>query len=202
MSTELSVGIIIALLILAIARQIDWKKWAIKWVGNDPKKGQVYIRAGRDRHTVEGVRGYVSPLAQVYRYTDGKEKNIVIVPGPVPGPEYPYEYIRGRRFIEVDDGQLVATALSSLSDAEKKKYAESVTDISALTEGSSVVAALKTVKRQGQPKWLTWVIVAVVVAAAYLYYSNYMQDSGPGQEPNIPAQSGVIPPEKLQEGVR
>lgn len=202
MPVGLSVGIIIALLILAITRSIDWKGWAVKWVGNNPIRAQVYIRAGRDRHTVEGKRGYISPLAQVYRYKDGKEINVVIVPGPIPGPEYPYEFIRGRRVIEVEDGQLVATPLSSLTESERKKYAESVTDISALTEGSSVVAALKTVKRQGQPKWLTWVIIGVVVVAAYLYYTNYMQDSEPVTQPSIPAQPAVIPSEALQEEPR
>lgn len=202
MSTGLSIGIIIFLLILAGIRLIDWRGWAVKWVGNNPAKGQIYIRAGRDRHTVEGKRGYVSALAQVYRYKDGKEINVVIVPGPIPGPEYPYEFIRGRRIIEVEDGQLVATPLSTLSDAERKKYAESVTEISALTEGSSVVAALKTVKRQGQPKWLTWVIIGVVVVAAYLYYTNYMQGSEPVVQPSIPAQPSTIPPEALQEEPR
>lgn len=197
MSTGLSVGIIIVLLFLAIIRNIDWKGRALKWVGNNPAKGQIYIRAGRDRHTVEGVRKYISPLAQVYHYTEGKEKTIVIVPGPTPGPEYPYEFIRGRRFIEVEDGQLVATPLSTLSAVERTKYAESVTDISALTEGNAVVNALKSVKRQGSPKWITWIVIAVIVVGVLMFYNNYIKVDDipvtPGTE-----QQGQIPPEVLQ----
>lgn len=178
MPTWAMVLIIVGLLALAVVRSIDWKGKAIKWVGNNPDRGQVYVKAGHDLKTYPAKRTYISTKGQIYEYETEAGKLRVMVPGPgtkkKPQTEYPYEYIRGRRVIGIEDGLLVASPLGFMDPTDKKMYRESVTDVSAILEGAVFTNTVRSIKRTAQ-KAINWILIILAVGAAgYFIYTNYI----------------------------
>lgn len=156
---------IITLILLVIAivwKSVDWKALAIKWVGNNPDRAQVYIKAGDTVRTVPGKRFYISAEGDLYSYKPDKITYILATPRrPV---EYPYQYIRGRRIIGLEDGYVVASPLGFMPEELKTKYAEGVSDISAMEEGNISVKAIHSIKSKGLNNWVIYAIVALVIA--------------------------------------
>lgn len=204
MPTSAMIAIIVILLLGAVARSINWRDLAVKWVGNNPARAQVYIKAGGDIYTVQGKRTHIEPKGQTYAFEDKDGKKTVVLPGPgtkrTPLVEYPYLYIRGRRVVGIEDGQLVASPLGFMALEDKRKYAEGLTEVSAIIEGQTFVQAVRSIKRSKAGGISTWLLVGVVVlAAGFYWYMNY----GPGAEdvspvPAVPEQQ--LPPD-MQDSV-
>lgn len=181
----------------AVWRLIDWRSMAVKWVGNDPRKGQIYIKAGHDVRTVEGVRTKMFAKTQTYRYIDtDKQAYTIVIPGDKSPQPYPYDYIRGRRIIGMQDGHVVASPLGFMTDDECQKYNEGLTDLSLLSEGVNTYNAMKSVKQSHTPSWITWVVIIAVVVGAYFVYRNYFADEPIPESPT--QQQGEIPPDLLE----
>lgn len=201
--TIIQIVIIVVILLAAAARIVDWRGLAVKWVGNNPVKAQIYIKAGHDIRSIPGVRTKMTSKAQTYRYTDvDKQVYTIVVAGDKADQPYPYEYIRGRRVIGISDGHVVASPLGFMTNAERVKYEMGLTEFSQLAEGINVVTAMRTVKKSKTPSWLTWLIIAVVVVGAYFLYSNYIAvDNVPaGPDQTEQAGQGEIPIDKLNGG--
>jgi hypothetical protein len=164
---------VITLILLVVAiiwKSVDWKALAIKWVGNNPKRAQVYLKAGDTVRTVQGERFYIGADGDYYHYKPEKITLVVITPRkPI---EYPYEYIRGRRIIGIEDGQVVASPLGFMTQELKSKYNEGVSDLSSIEEGNTMVKAIHSIKSNRLTNWLIYAIIAVVIAGGIYFYMN------------------------------
>lgn len=215
---------VVILVIAIIIKLIPWRDWAVSWVGDNPARAQIYIKAGSLVYTIEGKRVLMHPAAQAYQYESDDGKLLVWVPGPgmperaaldhngkeiidsdtkqpvklpeINQVEYPYVYIRGRRMIFIEDGQLVASAPWYMSEADKRKYSESVTEVSEAFNSGVYVSAIRSVKRPGAFSWKWIVVVLIIAAAAYYFYTQNSQPAGSPVNPGtIPQQTQPqIPP--------
>jgi hypothetical protein len=171
--------IAIVLFIGAIIREIDWKKHAINWVGNNPARGQIYVKAGDTLRTFEGKRDKNNE--SFYTWAEGKQIKSVSLP-----VDYPYEYIRGRRIIGVDDGQPVASPLGSMTADERRKCTLTDLELSVMVESKDVVLAMKTINQSRKMNWVMIVIIAGVVVFGLLYYQNNIAEKAvPVQSQNV-----------------
>ncbi len=182
---------IAVLAIALVANRIDWKALAVKWVGYNPERGQLYIKAGSHLRTVEAQRFFEAKEGELYFYkANSKLYHIVALP-----TDYPHEEIRGRRVIGVEDGQIVAHPLGYMDEAQRAKYNEGLTELSALTLGHAVSKALDSVKPQKVFQWMTIVLVVLGIAAAIYWFNFRPQEiAAPGAEQ--PNQTQQAPPEQ------
>lgn len=214
---------VVLLVIAIIIKLIPWRDWAVAWVGDNPAKAQIYIKAGSLVYTIEGKRVLMHPAAQAYQYESDDGKMLVWVPGPgmperaaldhngkeiidpeskkpvmldpIEQVEYPYVYIRGRRMVFIEDGQLVASAPWYMSESDKRKYSESVTEVSEAYNSGVYVSAIRSVKRPGAFNWKWIVVVLIIAAAAWYFYNQNNQPVGQPVNPNnIPQQQQQVPP--------
>lgn len=236
-----SIAVMVILVIAIIVTNINWREKAVQWVGNNPVRGQIYMKAGDTVHTVEAVRTLISSDGQFYRYTDtgskepvyailpvdkyvyyenGKPKSIDVIPENEDSIDevrankgrgrvhagYPYYYIRGRRIIGLEDGQLVASPLGFMPPELVSRYKESVTEISLLIESNVTTQALRSVKPAGKP--FNWIILGLIVAGVigYMFYNWYQGNAMPAGQPagqpadqppaGAPAEPPRIPPDQ------
>lgn len=158
----------ILLLILAIIRTIEWRRLALKWVGYNPDRAQVYVKSGNNiSPAVLGVRDKDNPNIYHYReFNNPKDKSSVILPD-----DYPHENLYGRRLIGVIDGKAVASPFGFMKDEDLKKYRETKYEVSVLTLGQAVVKALKSIAEVKPFNW-NWLVIAGIAAAAVFWYVN------------------------------
>lgn len=169
MNPYLMLAIAVLLLIVAILRQIDWKRLAAKWVGRDIKKAQIYVESGGVVEPIPGVQDKDNPL--VYHWREGK-KNDKTVALP---PNYPEEYLKtnGRRIIGVKDGLPVASPLGYMPEKLVQNIIENSTDLDALINGTVVIRALRSIHTSKPFNWAMVVIIGVVaVVGLYMWNQN------------------------------
>lgn len=165
-----SVVTITVLVIALVVSHVDWRKMATRWVGNNPSRAQIYIKAGDTVRTLEGERIYQGYEGQTYAYKLDKIYQVVGLKR-----NYPYNYIRGRRIIGLEDGVVVASPLGYMDNEELSKYHEGLTDLSALYQGKVMVEVMQSVKASKAISWIMVIIIgAVVIVGAYFF----LQKSG------------------------
>jgi hypothetical protein len=159
--------IAILLLIGAVVRSIDWRKYAVNWVSPDPKKATVFVKIGSIVMPVIGERDRDNIM--MYNYKIGKDKLTITLPA-----NYPEEFLRsnGRRIIGVEDGKAIASPLGFMSEADIKKYRESSTEISVLAHSQAVVKALRSISDTKPVNWMMIIIIGIVAIAGLYWYSN------------------------------
>lgn len=157
----------ILLLVGAVIRSIDWRKYAVNWVSPDPRKATVFVKIGSIVMPIIGERDRDNVL--MYNYKIGKDKLTITLPA-----NYPEEFLRsnGRRIIGVEDGKAVASPLGFMSEADLKKYRESSTEISVLAHSQAVVKALRSISDTKPVNWLMIIIIGIVAVAGLYWYSN------------------------------
>lgn len=194
MNVTISIVVLVLLFIGVIVRSIDWRKLAIKWVGNNPQHAQIYIKAGHDVHTVTGERGDTVNGQQQYIYEDNKKRKIVLLP-----KKYPYDFIRGRRIIGLDDEKLVANPLGFFTGEELEEVKEGVGDMSEWTMGVAFLNALKSIKRAQSIDWLKYVIIVGGIIAAYFVYQNFFAPDEIEGVPDSQQNSQIERPAQIEE---
>jgi len=157
----------IVLLIGAVIRQIDWRKYAVNWVAPDSKKATIFLKMGSIVKPLLAERDKDNFL--MYNYKDGKEKLFIVLTA-----NYPEEYLRsnGRRIIGVEDGKAIASPLGFMSEADLKKYRESSIEISVLAQSQAVVKALRSINDSKPINWMMLIIIGIVAIAGIYWYSN------------------------------
>ena len=187
---------IVVLFVLVIIRQIPWRDWAIKWVGNNPEHAQIYVHAGNTSRTVEGERIYIGTtkvdypegqlaeyhICSVYLYKIAAKYSQVIF---VDDDCYEFDYIRGRRILGVTDGMLVPNPLGNQDATMTNKYREGLLDLSHLWESGVMVAALKSVKSTKVVSYMIYIVIGLIALAGLYYYMSGGQLPAilPGSQP-------------------
>lgn len=174
MSIMISLITVIVLLIFAILRTIDWRSLASRWVGYNPERAKVCVREGMRVRVGIGKRVWSGVEGQmyVYKHKGDKYSTVCIVP-----LNYPHVENEGYRLIGVTDGRVVADPLGLFDELEQAKYHESVTDISAIDEGNTMVKAIRSVKTNKLQNIMTYILIAAVVAGAMWYFFGRNKDS-------------------------
>ena len=179
---------VVLLLVGAIVRSVDWKGIAIRWVGYNPSRAQVYIKAGNHVRTVEGKRDKDNDLIYHYKI-DKKEKTLIVT------ANYPHEDIRGRRIIGICDGVVVPSPLGFMSAEEIKHFKETEQEVSAVLHSALITKMLKSLSSGKALNWLMVVIVLGGLAVGYMLFKdkinppavsgNYTEQVQPGTGQNI-----------------
>lgn len=166
--------VVIVLLIGAVIRQIDWRKYAVNWVAPDSKKATVFIKMGSIVKPLSAERDRDNVL--MYNYKDGKNKLVVTLPA-----NYPEEYLRsnGRRIIGIEDGKAIASPLGFMSEVDLKKYRESSIEISVMVQSQAVVKALRSISDTRPINWMMLIIIGIVAIAGIYWYSNKEKPAAP-----------------------
>jgi hypothetical protein len=176
-------AILILIIIGIIIKQIPWKDIAIKWVGNNPNRAIVYVKAGDTIRKADGKQDKVSK--QTYHWKMNKKKENIIL-----GDNYPYEYIAGHRVIGVEDGKAVASPLGFWPKQLQDKYLENSTDISMILEQQAVVKALHSIRQSRPLNWMTILIIGLVVVGGLWYYNTNLKEKPPVSTANV---TGIQP---------
>lgn len=185
MNPYIMLGVAILLLVLAIIRSIEWRKLALKWVGYNPDRAQVYVKSGSNiAPAVLGVRDKENPNIYHYReFNATKGKTSITLPD-----DYPHENLYGRRLIGVADGKAVASPFGFMSAADLVKYRESKYEVSVLAQGQAVVKALKSIAEVKPFNW-NWIIIIAIGGAAIFWFMNGQGKPAEVAEPVTPPAS-------------
>jgi hypothetical protein len=185
---------IITLVLLAFAilwKLIDWQALAIKWVGNDPDRAQIYIKAGDTVRTIRGERIYNGAEGDIYIYKPEKFNQIIILPRA--RTPYPYYFIRGRRIIGIEDGHIIASPLGFMPENMRDIYKEGVSDVSAIQDGNTMVRAIHSLKSLKVGNMLLIGLAFVLVVGGIFYYLNRNKNAGVVPTANVTTTQQVAP---------
>jgi hypothetical protein len=158
MSDLLIMGLSVVVLALAfLGVVLPWRKFAERWVGNDPTRATVYVRDGEDLHARPGQLVYQADEGTFFRYTWNGGRAEVLA-----GPEYPVRYLRGRRLVAVTAGSIRATDLPMTGETD-----QAFMDVGAVVQGRVMVQLVKEIAGPQKSPWLWLLIGAGVLIAGY-----------------------------------
>lgn len=169
----------VALAVLLLVVVIDWHGLLIRYFANNPNRGRIFIRSGKEYISVKGKRGYMAEDGDVFMYRFNGMELVVVVPW-----DYPIEYVEGRRIIFVNDGGTVALPFGF---GEVKSLG--VCDVSAVTQGQVVVEVVKALTGKGGIPWM-WIAIAIGVAVVGYFVWSMMGGGVAPVEPELPP--GII----------
>lgn len=164
MNDLLLLGIAVVVLALAfVGATLPWRKFAEKWVANDPEKATVYVRDGEDLHPKPGRLVYQSDDCSTYRYSWAGAPAEVYV-----SCNYPVRYLKGRRLVAVTGGAGRATDLPMSAELDN-----SYLDLGAVVQGRVMVQLVKEISGPQRSPWL-FVLVGAGALVAFFFVGQQL----------------------------
>lgn len=177
----------IVMAVFLVLRQVDWKKRAIKWVGNDPKRAVLYIQTGVEIQKVYGRRTYVADDGSTYAYRHLDINREVVLP-----MNFPVRWIDGKLMIGLKDGMLIASPMGFHGELVKDdgKVIANYPEMP-ITSFYKSRLAVQMFQSLSGPSMSMWMMLAVVGAIGIVGYFG-MQFLGGGEVVDaVPTPTGI-----------
>lgn len=180
----------IVIVLALVVTWLPWRKFAEKWIADNPSKATVYVKYGGHVDAMKGKFVYSNNKGYIYHYKWGGDDQHIVVPHKLMA-NHKEHYLHGRLMILVPYPG-AGVAVEWLESEKSSGVSLSAYDLDALIRGQVAPKLVWSVYSRKTSGLLIILIIVIALVAGYFIYNNY-------NKPVVPVTPANQKPAQIQQ---